>query len=151
VSKSVNRLLLRASHSSSGSDQYIYSLLAMGSTDGEQCTSGVSSKPPPRVFTAIRNVINSPNFRITSRLPIGWAPDLSSALGSVETDAICRSSLSSKTEREVDRERERERVYRASKEAREGEDGNEDSSGGPPRRIRFPKTCVALRRHRQIP
>ena len=97
------------------------------------------------MFTAIRNVINSPNFLMTSRRPIGWAPERSSALGTVETEAMCRSNLSSSTESEVERLRERERVYRASRDARDGEEGKDESSGGRPRRMRLPRTCVLLR------
>jgi len=107
-------------------------------------TSGVSSRPPPRVLTAILSVINSPSFRMTSRRPIGWAPERSSARGNVETEAICRSNLSSTTDRDVERLMDSDRVYRARREAREGDEGKVASSGGRPRRMRLPRTCVAL-------
>lgn len=69
---------------------------------------------------------------------------MDSASGRVETDAICASRRSSRTERLDDRVRAKESVYRVRREAREGEVGNVDKVGGPPRRIRFPRMFVSL-------
>jgi hypothetical protein len=58
---------------------------------------------------------------------------------------MCESRRSSKTEREDERDSERERVYRARREDKEGEGGKVDNSGGRPSRIRLPRICVCLR------
>lgn len=105
----------------------------------------MSSSPPPLVFTAILRDINSPIFLMTSLRRIGWAPHRSRLRGRVETEAMCESRRSSKTEREDERDSERERVYRARREDKEGEGGKVDSSGGRPSRMRLPRMCVCLR------
>lgn len=56
----------------------------------------------------------------------------------------CVSRRSSSTDREDERVRARERVYRVRREERAGEGWKVERVGGPPRRMRLPIMCVWL-------
>jgi hypothetical protein len=75
---------------------------------------------------------------------MGCAPDRDRRRGRLETEVMCESSRSSSTDRDDDRVRARERVYRVRSEPRDREGWNVDSVGDAPSRIKLPMMCVCL-------
>ena len=107
-------------------------------------TSGVSSSPPPRKLTASLSTINSPIFLITSLRLRGCVPVDSSRPGTLPTLSRCAFSLASTSARAEERARATENVYRVKNAAYVGDCWKECSSGGRPRRMRFPLILVSL-------
>ena len=104
----------------------------------------MSSSPPPRKLTASLSTISSPIFLITSLRLRGCVPVDSSRPGTLPTLSRCALSLASTSARAEERAKATENVYLVKKAAYVGDCWKEWSSGGRPRRMRFPLILVSL-------